>query len=259
MSSQPAINSPQSTRSGGGNGSPSTLGPSKADVASSTRGQCLHNDRQPAALAQSTEMPASDVGAATDPAALPTEQDLLTCAPGLKLMLLRMTRNLDTAAELLQDVMLKGILAIRAGRIDSLARLPSYMHEVAKNTALSLARRDPIALTAEPLEGNVWSHDVQTPLDCYEARELSAFAQQVLQELPTERDRKIIQGFYMHGHSKIELMAAFAISKDQFDKVISRARQRMRELMEAKLSATKSPLSETARPSVSNARGPIKP
>jgi RNA polymerase sigma factor (sigma-70 family) len=207
----------------------------------------------------------ADISSAVTANSAPTEQDLLGCAPGLKLVLLRMTRNLDTAAELLQDVMIKGILAVRAGRIDSLERLPAYMHEVAKNAALSLARRAPMTLAAELPEGNYWSNDVPTPLDCYESAELRHFALQVLQELPTERDRNIIQGFYMHGHSKIELMAAFAINKDQFDKVISRARQRMRELMDAKLSATKSTtmaskaLSETSHPGVSNARGPAKP
>jgi hypothetical protein len=59
----------------------------------------------------------------------------------------------------------------------------------------------------------------------------------VLAELHSERDRALIRGFYVDGQTKPALMLAWNLDKDHFDKVLSRARLRMRELMHEKLAS----------------------
>lgn len=165
-------------------------------------------------------------------AALPSVDDLFRCTKGLKVLLLRMTRDPDLAKDLTQDVMESVLLAIRARRVHSVQALPAYIHACARNLVYANARKAQRTLldnAADMIETD------GTPLDHCEKRELAALAQKVLTELPTDRDRSLIRGFYIEGQSKQTLMQTWQLDRDHFDKVLSRARLRMRELMHEKL------------------------
>ena len=165
-------------------------------------------------------------------ASLPSVDDLFRCSKGLKVLLLRMTRDPDLAKDLTQDVMESVLLAIRARRVHSVQALPAYIHACARNLVFANARRAHRTVldnAADMIESDA------TPLDHYEKRELAALAQKVLAELPTDRDRSLIRGFYIEGQSKQTLMQTWRLDRDHFDKVLSRARLRMRELMHEKL------------------------
>lgn len=161
---------------------------------------------------------------------------LMRCVPGMRALLLRMTRDLDATNDLAQEVTLAAWQALQAGRLREPAALPAYVLQCARNAALAHARK-PRAATMEELPEleSAWAERPPTPLECCEESEVRALARQVLAELPTERDRALIRGFYVDGRPKPELMAEFGLGKDQFDRVISRARGRMRELMLEKL------------------------
>jgi RNA polymerase sigma factor (sigma-70 family) len=164
----------------------------------------------------------------------PVEADLLNCAPGLKLILMRLTKNIDTAQELLQDVLLNCLNAIRAGRIASVHSLPAYAREAARNAAFGHVKSTRISTVAYELDDNLWAQSVQSPLDVCESGELQRLTQTVLLELP-DRDQAVIRSFYVQGKSKVELLAQFGLNADHFDKVLSRARLRMRELLHRKM------------------------
>lgn len=57
---------------------------------------------------------------------------------------------------------------------------------------------------------------------------------QVVAELPIERDREIVQRFYLEEHTKTFICAEMGLSPLHFDKIVFRARRRMRRLMEAR-------------------------
>ena len=167
-------------------------------------------------------------------AALPTVDDLFRCSKGLKIILLRMTRDVDLANDLTQDVLENVLSAIKARRVKSVQALPAYLHACAKNMVIATARRAKRIV----LDNDADLIDCDnTPLDNFEKAELGVLAQRVLAELPSERDRALIQGFYVEGQSKLALMQAWQLEKDLFDKVLSRARLRMRELMHEKLNS----------------------
>jgi RNA polymerase sigma factor (sigma-70 family) len=181
----------------------------------------------------------------TEHARAPVELDLLGCVPGLKLILLRLTKNRDTAQELLQDVLLNCLSAIRAGRVHSIQSLPAYAREVARNAAFGYTRRDRVSSTSESLDSSYWADAVKSPLELCETCELQTLASSILENL-SARDQALIRGFYIQGKSKIELLAQFDLNADHFDKVLSRARLRMRELMQKKLGPVETMMSELA-------------
>ena len=51
--------------------------------------------------------------------------------------------------------------------------------------------------------------------------------------LNLERDRQILLRFYMQEQTKDEICDALLLDKDHFDRVISRARKRLRERIQA--------------------------
>jgi|GEM_PF-2267501 len=165
-----------------------------------------------------------------------TEHDVLRCVPGLRALLLRLTRNVDTTNDLAQEVVIAVILAVRAGRLREPGALAAYVYQVARNKVATQGARPKITLVDElPETGGMWNERPLTPLEHFEAHELRGLALAVLEELPTERDRELIIGYYVDGLGKPELMQKLGLAPDQFDRVISRARGRMRERLSAKM------------------------
>lgn len=176
----------------------------------------------------------SDADPAMDAEIPPTEADLIRCLPGLRVLLLRMTRNPDLSKDLQQDVIESCLRAIRDKRIASASALPAYVHTCAKHAAFS-GVRDKSAHQSAPSEALEQIVDGQPgPLELFEQREMADMARSVLSELATKRDRDLLLGFYVAGKSKTELMQEWSLGRDLFDKVISRARQRMCEVMREK-------------------------
>jgi RNA polymerase sigma factor (sigma-70 family) len=165
-------------------------------------------------------------------ATMPSVDDLFRCSKALKILLLRMTRDADLAKDLTQDVLEHVLQAIRERRVHSVQALPGYIHTCAQRMVFAHSRKaNRLVLdnAADIIEIDA------TPLDAYAKHQLAEMAQQVLAELSSERDRGLIYGFYVQGKSKQALMQQWQLEKDLFDKVLSRARARMRELMHEKL------------------------
>ena len=55
----------------------------------------------------------------------------------------------------------------------------------------------------------------------------------IIEELPTERDREVMRRFYLNEEDKASICADLHLSANHFDKVAFRARQRMRVLLSA--------------------------
>jgi RNA polymerase sigma factor (sigma-70 family) len=163
-----------------------------------------------------------------------TEGDLVRSAKGLRVILLRMTRDLELAKDLTQDILESTMNSIRAGRLIHAGALPSYLYTCAKRAVYAHARRQVPRASDEVL---AMIEAGSTPFDHCEQVELAALAQRVLAQLHTERDRALIRDFYISGMSKSALMATWHLDSDHFDKVLSRARGRMRELLQEKLNA----------------------
>lgn len=191
-----------------------------------------------------------------EPVDEPSLAALMRCVPGVRAVLLRLTRDLEATNDLAQEVTLAAWQAIQAGRLRDPAALPAYVLQCARHAAAAHARKSrPATVEDIPEFESAWAERPQTPLEHCEAGELRGLAQQALADLPTERDRALIRGYYVEGRGKPELMARFGLGADQFDRVISRARTRMRELLRNKLNAGTPAVRESAGTSVPVAIG----
>ena len=122
----------------------------------------------------------------------------------------------------------------RAGQIARPEQICGYVFQVAlnllRNHRRSIAERPERRADSEVLErtqGNVASMDELVE---------SGMAQRVrtlLQGMGSVRDRTIIKRFYLDEESKETICGELGLLADQFDKVLHRARARLRELLEA--------------------------
>lgn len=191
----------------------------------------------------------ADRAETTDAAAPVSESDVLRCLPGVRAMILRMTRDIHLTHDLTQEVMIAVVVAIREGRVKQPEALAGYVHETARHIVYAAGRKmRPVTLDVLPESDAAWGDAPRTPLEQCEDDELRRLAHEVLQELPAQRDRDLIVGFYIDGVGKAELMQRLQLTADQFDKVIFRARTRMRDRLREKLNDKRKGVGESVPP-----------
>jgi RNA polymerase sigma factor (sigma-70 family) len=176
--------------------------------------------------------PDGEFPAAASAGVAPIDAALRDCLPGLRTLLRRLTGNVDTAHDLAQEVLVIAWKALKEGKLRDPSALRAYVHQCARNMASAHGKkRSPVSLEELPAHMREWISEAPTPFDLIEQSDMKRMAQQAIADLPTERDRELILGFYVEGKSKLELMQAYALDRDPFDKVMSRARKRMVELV----------------------------
>jgi DNA-directed RNA polymerase specialized sigma24 family protein len=72
----------------------------------------------------------------------------------------------------------------------------------------------------------------QSELSDSDDRQLAEAVMALLDELPTERDRRLLMRFYLDGIDKQQLCVELGLSPKHFDRVLMRARSRLRTIIE---------------------------
>ena len=154
--------------------------------------------------------------------------------PGLRRLLVRHAHDPALAADILNDAIVTTLEKWRAGQIAKPEQICGYVFQVAlnllRNHRRSIGERPDRRVDSEVLErtqGNTASVD--------ELAE-TGMAQRVrtlLQGMGNARDRTILKRFYLDEDSKETICSELGLLADQFDKVLHRARARLRELLEA--------------------------
>ena len=72
----------------------------------------------------------------------------------------------------------------------------------------------------------------QNELSDADDRHLAEAVMAMLEELPTERDRQMLTRFYLDGIDKQQLCRDLGLSPKHFDRVLMRARSRLRTIIE---------------------------
>lgn len=154
---------------------------------------------------------------------------------GLYTLLHRHIRDANVAQEILNEAVATTIAHVRAGRVSDPNRLAGYVYRVAlnlyRNYRREYANRPGVHATDEDVD--------QLPAQrvTEEAAMDSSIVRQVvsiIESLPTARDREIVKRFYLDEEDKAEICGSLGLTPLHFDRVIFRARQRMRSLLEAK-------------------------
>ena len=160
-------------------------------------------------------------------------ETLLRDMSGLRAQLTRVTRDADLAADLLQDAVVTALQKLKNGEIEHRGQLDGYVYRVALNHLRNYRRKDksPVSDPASTVE-LVDAEGETRPTRAIEGRQWAAVVAKLLKEMTSERDREVLIRFYLQEEDKGALCRSLALTELQFNRVIFRARERFRHLLE---------------------------
>lgn len=152
--------------------------------------------------------------------------------PTVRLILLRRTRNPQLANDLCQDTFVIALRRLRAGELRNPQALSAFIHKISINLSIEHFRYekrfvhapDEIISLHKPQRD-----DKVQKIDQARARRL---IDQALGQLGVARDREILKRFFLQDEDKTRICSDLDLSTEHFDKVLFRAKQRMRILIE---------------------------
>jgi RNA polymerase sigma-70 factor (ECF subfamily) len=152
--------------------------------------------------------------------------------PGLRALILRRVRDADVAADILQDAAVTTLEKLRSGEIAHPEKVGGYLYRVALNHLRNHRRKDRTAVSsADALEELRDAEDDPDWARVGRPQWVSA-ARRMLEEMPVARDREVLVRFYLNDEDKERICRELRLSEEHFNRVIFRARNRFRELLE---------------------------
>jgi RNA polymerase sigma-70 factor (ECF subfamily) len=131
--------------------------------------------------------------------------------------------------DLVQDVLTGVIERLRAGAIHDSGALAGYVQAAAVYATTAEYRRRRPTQSDATIENLA---DSDTPTARLEATQLSTALRTLLAEMPVARDREILARFYLDEQDKDDVCRALEIDPAHFHRVVFRARERFRALLE---------------------------
>lgn len=141
--------------------------------------------------------------------------------------------NDQLADDLINQAVATALEHLRAGRVSQPSQIAGYIFRVAMNHLRNHRRK---AGERHDQRGNPEELDSLKAEDGEEDTESHILRQvrSVVEELPTARDREVVKRFYLDEQDKERICGDLGLAPLHFDKVIFRARRRMKEQLEAK-------------------------
>ena len=152
---------------------------------------------------------------------------------GLRFLIQRRVRNPEDARDISQDTLVVVIVKIRAGELKNPDCLQSFIYGVAQKIIASHflrenRRRDkalealPEATSTEP-----------GPFERLEKTQIAIYVTQIIAELNAERDRILLTRYFVDEIDKADLCKELSVSSTHFDKLKSRAINRLIAMVSA--------------------------
>ena len=152
----------------------------------------------------------------------------------VRVLVRRHTRpNEPMVEDFVQDVLYHVLEKLRAGELRDAAALPAYLRQAVVHATTAEYRRR--GSRGEPVSSEVLEQvpaEHSDPAERLRTQRLAAHVRSLLAELPVARDRTVLVRFYLEEHDKDEICADLGIDPDHFRRVVFRARERLRELIE---------------------------
>jgi RNA polymerase sigma-70 factor (ECF subfamily) len=155
---------------------------------------------------------------------------------GVMMILRRAARNVAVSDDLYQDTFRIALEKVRHGELRESEKLASFICSVARNLVIDYFRRTARheSLT-EIAEAERPHYSPPDQLETLVQQERAAIVRQVIDELPTDRDRQLLFRFYIAEDEKQRICADFGLTSLHFNRVLHRARERYKELYEKAL------------------------
>jgi len=140
------------------------------------------------------------------------------------------------AEDLTQETLQVVVERVRARTIDDPRKVFAFAAATARNLALNAARkmlRHQTVVDSELVDEIAQNLEMEpNELSDSDDRHLAQAVMALLDELPTARDRQVLIRFYLDGSDKQSLCKEFGLSPKHFDRVLLRARSRLRTIIE---------------------------
>jgi RNA polymerase sigma-70 factor, ECF subfamily len=154
---------------------------------------------------------------------------------GLRLLILRRTGNAEVAADLLNEAACTTWEKWQGGQISRPEEIGGYIFQVAmnllRNHRRSVFERSDRRASSDALDALPAETD---PTDRWIEKKIALNVKRILQELRVPRDREILVRFYLQEQDKEAICRELSLDAEQFDKVLHRARARLKELVESR-------------------------
>ncbi|MFT2089985.1 RNA polymerase sigma factor [Paraglaciecola sp. 2405UD69-4] len=165
------------------------------------------------------------------------EQELVaTYYRGLMFILNRQTQNQSLSEDLAQDTFMIVIQKARNDSITNPAALAAFIRQTGINLLIGHKRKESRRDTH-----SVDNVEIHAPTDNMEisqalhSNKLLEITTQLLNELKSPRDKEILQNYFVYEQNKQQICEDLALTKEHFDRVLFRARQRLKQLIQHKL------------------------
>ena len=140
------------------------------------------------------------------------------------------------AEDLTQETLQIVVERVRARTIDDPRKVFAFAAATARNLALNAARkmlRQQTVVDSQLVDEIAQNLEMEpNELSDSDDRHLAQSVMALLDELPTARDRQVLIRFYLDGSDKQSLCEEFGLSPKHFDRVLMRARSRLRTIIE---------------------------
>lgn len=158
------------------------------------------------------------------------EEDLVArYSRGVSLLLRRLARSPSLAEDLHQETFRVVLEKARGGAIREPEKLAGFIRSTAKNLLLAHRRKE---ARYDDLGNEAERRTPAGQLDRVLRDEEAVRVRELLGELRFDRDRQLLVRFYLSDDSKHEICRDLEVDPGRFNRVLHRARQRLRELWE---------------------------
>jgi RNA polymerase sigma-70 factor (ECF subfamily) len=153
---------------------------------------------------------------------------------GLRLLVARRCRDPHVAADLLNEAVVTTWAKWQAGKIERPEQIAGYVLQVTmnllRNHRRAIAERPEKRADAAKLQE--LASEGETGDETME-REIAVQVKNVIRAMSSQRDRAILVRFYLDEEEKESICRELGLSPLQFDKILHRARGRLRKLLES--------------------------
>jgi RNA polymerase sigma-70 factor (ECF subfamily) len=153
---------------------------------------------------------------------------------GLRYLLRRKTRDVELAEDFLQETWAIALVKIRGDGLDNPGRLAGYLCGIANNLALGELRRvnrQRTSINSEIVD--LIPDESSNPFRHVSRAEVCKLVHGLLDDLRKERDREILKRFYVWEEDKQSICNGLGVDSVHFNRVLYRARQRLKSSIEA--------------------------
>jgi len=149
----------------------------------------------------------------------------------IRLILLKRTGSVQLANDLCQDTFIIALRKLRAGELRKPQSLSAFIRQIAVNICIDHFRKEKRYIRQD--DGIISLHQSHRDNKArgIDSQTTRAGIETALDQLVMSRDREILRRFYLVDEDKARICSALDLSSTHFDRVLYRAKQRMRELI----------------------------